>query len=270
MLGAGATIATRAQPGQVLGGCIVIGTVAAALTVRPRAGRLIFPVPAISYLIAALVAGIVYNRSTSKTALVIGATQWIADGFFLMALATVLAIAVITARWYLEKRGGRGQAVPDRPGPADRTSPRSRQDRDEHEATGDRGTRGTRGTRGAAPPLSGRQDLPGGPVGPGGSGGYAAPRPSPPRQGPRPQGSAGPDQRGGPHPGQFSGGPFSGGQFSGGQDYGSYPEARSGHPSDRRGGSPYDQQPRSGSYDGQSGPYDRQSGSGPYNFSSGA
>jgi hypothetical protein len=268
VLGAGATIATRAQPGQVLGGCIVIGTVAAALTVRPHAGRLIFPVPAISYLIAALVAGIVYNRSTSKTALVIGATQWIADGFFLMALATVLAIVVITARWYLEKRAGRGQAVPDRPGPADGTSPRSRQDRAEYEATGDRGTRGTRG---AAPPLSGRHDLPGGPVGPGGSGGYAAPRPSPPRQGPRPQGSAGPDQRGGPHPGQFSGG----------QHYGSYPEARDGRPGDRRGGSPYDRRPGSGPHDGQpgsgpydrqpgSGPYDRQPGSGPYNFSSGA
>ena len=125
VLGAGATIATRAQPGPVLGGCIVAGTVAAALTVRPRAGRLIFPAPALFYLIAALVAGIVYNRSTSKTELALGATQWIADGFFLMALATVLAIVIITSRWYLGRPGGRGRPAPDRPGPADGTSRRA-------------------------------------------------------------------------------------------------------------------------------------------------
>jgi hypothetical protein len=114
VLGAGITIATRAQPGRVLGGCIVAGTVAAALTVRPRSGRLIFPVPSLSYLIAALVAGIVYNRSTSKTELALGATQWIADGFFLMALATVLAIVITTSRWYLGWRGRRSQPAPDR------------------------------------------------------------------------------------------------------------------------------------------------------------
>ncbi|HEY6310381.1 MAG TPA: DUF6542 domain-containing protein [Streptosporangiaceae bacterium] len=247
VLGAGVTIATRAQPGQVLGGCIVVGTVAAALTVRPRAGRLIFPAPSLFYLIAALVAGIVYNRSTSKTELALGATQWIADGFFLMALATVLAVVIITARWYLGRRGGRGQPAPDRPGPADGTSRRTQRGRDEYETTGDREARGTRG---AAPPLRGREDPPGGfvgsggyagPGGSGGSGGYAAPRPSRPQPGPRPQGSAGPDQRNGQYPGQFSGGP----------NYGSYPERRDG---DRRPGPAYDQRP----------------GSGPYNFSSGA
>ena len=91
-------VPTRTQPGEVLGGFIVAGTVAAALAVRPNAGRLIFPVPALSYLFAALVAGMVYNRSSSKTELVIGATQWIADGFFLMALATVLAIVLTMVR----------------------------------------------------------------------------------------------------------------------------------------------------------------------------
>ena len=46
-LGAAATIATRSQPGLVLGLFVLAGTVAAALTVEPRAGRLIFPVPAL-------------------------------------------------------------------------------------------------------------------------------------------------------------------------------------------------------------------------------
>ena len=187
---------------------------------RPAArGRLIFPAPSLFYLIAALVAGIVYNRSTSKTELVLGATQWIADGFFLMALATVLAIVIITARWYLGRRGGRGQPAPDRPGPAAGTSRRAQRARDEYrdeyETTGDRNARGTPG---AAPPL----------------------RPSRPQPGPRPQGSAGPDQRNGPYPGQFSGGP----------NYGSYPERRDG---DRRPGPAYDQRPGSGPYNFSSG-----------------
>ena len=55
VLGAVATIVTRSQPGLALGLFVLAGTVAAALTVEPRAGRLIFPVPALSYLVAALV-----------------------------------------------------------------------------------------------------------------------------------------------------------------------------------------------------------------------
>ena len=108
------TMVTRSAPGFLLGLCVGAGTVVAALAVRPRAGRMIFPVPVLSYLVGALISGYVYNRSagTSKTALFIGAAQWIADGFFAMALATVLAIVIITVRWYLWRRR---RQVPPRP-----------------------------------------------------------------------------------------------------------------------------------------------------------
>ena len=101
-----ATLVTRSAPGFLLGLFVEAGTVVAALAVRPRAGRMIFPVPVLSYLVGALISGFVYSRSTgtSKTALAIGAAQWIADGFFAMALATVLAIAITTARWLLWRR----------------------------------------------------------------------------------------------------------------------------------------------------------------------
>jgi hypothetical protein len=105
-IGAAATIVTRAQPGLALGLFVLAGTVAAALTVEPRAGRLIFPVPALSYLIAALASGVAYNRSANKTELAVGAAQWIADGFFVMVLATLLAIALTTVRWFLWRRHG--------------------------------------------------------------------------------------------------------------------------------------------------------------------
>ena len=96
---------TRSAPGFLLGLFVEAGTVVAALAVRPRAGRLIFPVPVLSYLVGALISGFVFNRSgTSKTALAIGAAQWVANGFFAMALATVLAVVIITIRWCLWRR----------------------------------------------------------------------------------------------------------------------------------------------------------------------
>jgi hypothetical protein len=112
-----ATVLARTAPGQLLGACVVAGTVVAALAVRPSAGRLIFPVPVLFYLIAALAAGIAHDRSadSSKTALAIGATQWIADGFFAMALATVLAIVLTAVRWYIWRRRRRAAAAPGWP-----------------------------------------------------------------------------------------------------------------------------------------------------------
>ena len=112
-IGAIATMATARTPGFLLGAFVVIGTVAAALAVRPRAGRMIFPVPVLCYLVAALLTGVVYNHSadSSKTALAIGAAQWVASGFLAMAMATILAVVLVTFRWYLWHRhrgAGRG------------------------------------------------------------------------------------------------------------------------------------------------------------------
>ena len=124
MIGAIATIVTKSQPGSVLGLSVLAGTVAAALTVQPRTGRLIFPVPALSYLVAALGAGVVYDRSADKTQIAVGAAQWIASGFFVMVLATLLAIALTTVRWFMWRRDQPGPVPPDWPDPG-RTAPRS-------------------------------------------------------------------------------------------------------------------------------------------------
>jgi len=216
-LGAAATIAMRAQPGRVLGACIVGGTVLAALAVRPRSGRLIFPVPVLSYLIAALIAGIAYNRSSSKTELVIGGAQWVANGFFAMTLATVLAIMLITARWLLGRRYGRAPA---------------------------RGARGVRGD-GQSPRAQGGSggDRPPGPAE------YAA-RPPSGSPGPDQRNRTYPDQRYGQYPGQRNG-PFPGqgnGQHGGqpaGPRNGQYPDQppspRHGQYPDRPAGHQYSQ-----------------------------
>jgi uncharacterized protein DUF6542 len=112
-IGVIATMATGRAPGFVLGLFVVTGTVVAAMAVRPRDGRLIFPVPVLAYLVGALVAGIIYNRSedASKTADAIGAAQWIANGFFSMALATAAAIVLIVVRWFLWRRGRKADSA---------------------------------------------------------------------------------------------------------------------------------------------------------------
>jgi hypothetical protein len=100
-LGALVTALTGQQPGPVLGVFLVVGTVVAALAVRPRTGYLILPVPALSYLVAATIAGLIYDRSGdgSKAALAINASQWIAGGFLAMAAATLLALIITAVRW---------------------------------------------------------------------------------------------------------------------------------------------------------------------------
>jgi hypothetical protein len=113
LIGTVASIVTHSQPGSVLGLFVLAGTVAAALTVQPRTGRLIFPVPALSYLIGALATGVAYDRSTDKTELAVGAAQWIASGFFVMVLATLLAIALTTVRWFMWRRDQRRPQPPD-------------------------------------------------------------------------------------------------------------------------------------------------------------
>ena len=105
-LGAIATSASGSEPGFLLGLLVVLGTVTAALAVRPCAGWMILPVPALSYLVAALASGIVaqLNSRLPMMQLAIMAAQWIAGGFFAMTSATVLAAALIAARWRLQSR----------------------------------------------------------------------------------------------------------------------------------------------------------------------
>jgi len=60
--------------------------------------------------VAAIVVGLIDDRSagTSRTALVVGAAQWIGHGFKAMAVATALAIVLTAARWPWQQYGRRG------------------------------------------------------------------------------------------------------------------------------------------------------------------
>jgi Ni,Fe-hydrogenase III small subunit len=122
--GALITTLTGSEPGLVLGLLIVVGTIAAALAVQPRAAYRIIPAPAIAYTAAAVLAGLIHDRSadTSRTALAISAAQWIAGGFLAMIAATILAIVITSVRRQLSgpARQGRGYRAPARSGAAGR------------------------------------------------------------------------------------------------------------------------------------------------------
>jgi Domain of unknown function (DUF6542) len=95
------TVLTSSEPGLLLAAGLILGTVCGAAAVQPRAAYLIIPVPALSYLVAAVLAGLIHDHAidTSRTALAVGLTQWVAGGFLAMVTATLLAIAIAAIRW---------------------------------------------------------------------------------------------------------------------------------------------------------------------------
>jgi hypothetical protein len=110
ILGMLACLVTGRGPGLLLNVFLLAGTVAAVLCVRPRAVYLVIPVPAVAYLIAAVVTGLVSDRiaGSSRTAVLISAAQWVAAGFLAMTVATLLVVAVtvgyLLARWHGSRR----------------------------------------------------------------------------------------------------------------------------------------------------------------------
>lgn len=113
LLGLVITLLAGTEPGVILGVFLVLGTVAAALAIRPGAVYLIFPVPAPTYVVAAVIAGLVHDRGidTSKTALALSFAQWIAGGFIAMTLATALAVLIAGYRWLQANRPPKGPAA---------------------------------------------------------------------------------------------------------------------------------------------------------------
>ncbi len=117
LLGLVITLLTGTEPGLILGVSVVAGTVAAALAVRPGAVYVIFPVPALAYAVAAVIAGLVHDRGvdTSRTALALSAAQWIAGGFIAMTVATAVAVLIGAYRWL--RRARPRDPAPGRPQP---------------------------------------------------------------------------------------------------------------------------------------------------------
>jgi hypothetical protein len=133
-LGAIVSLATKHEPGSLLGGFVVAGALAAGFAVRQRSAYLLIPVPALSYVVFALAVGLLREQSApSSTGLTVNAAQWVANGFLTMAAATVLAVAITAGRWLLARYAGAAgvgaRRDPDaRPGPEGRPPRQPRPD----------------------------------------------------------------------------------------------------------------------------------------------
>ena len=202
LLGFIGTVLTGRQPGFLLGFCVIVGSIVAALGIRRDAIYLIFPLPALAIFIAAVLAGAIHDRGIDTSTTELGASflQWTASVFFSMCAATILVVVIGGARWLLSRQlvsgqfatsagppDGRGSSAVPAPGQRAGRDPRNvRNDNpwgtadpwsDRNGPGGQRANRDPRAPRdptgdrrpppGSSPP---RDNQPGGPNPPGGRG----------------------------------------------------------------------------------------------------
>ena len=111
LLGFIGTVLTGRQPGFLLGFCVIVGSVVAALGIRRDAVYLIFPLPALAVFLAAVLAGAIHDRAIDTSTTELGASflQWTANVFFSMCAATILVVVIGGARWLLSRQLVSGQ-----------------------------------------------------------------------------------------------------------------------------------------------------------------
>jgi hypothetical protein len=210
LLGALATLIMGSDPGTWLGLLIVAGSFISALCVVRRSLYVLIPLPALSYLVLAIVVGGIhdYRTATSTTQLGLSFLQWIGSGFFTIFAATLLLLLIFGARLLAARqlvsgsfsvsaqRQAAGPLPAGRPRPARRQGRTPRDDGDSFDEdprdsrdSRDRGDR-DRGDRDAGPrPGTSRDPGP-------------APRPGTSREpGPSPRPRPGTSRDSGPRPG---------------------------------------------------------------------
>jgi hypothetical protein len=173
VLGAILTFVMHRDPGPLLGIPILIGAVIAALGIRRAYAYLIIPMPAVTYLVLAVVTGGVHDASmeTSTAALGLSFLQWIGSGFFSIFAATLLVLLIFGGRMLTSRQvvsgsftmssqraasGRRGRALmTGQPAPARRES---RAPWDDPDPWYDRDSRDGRDSRGRDPRRDRRGD----------------------------------------------------------------------------------------------------------------
>ena len=129
LLGVIGTVVTGREPGFLLGLCVTVGAVIAALTIRRRKMHVLIPLPALLLFLGAVITGAYHDRAvdTSTTTLGVNFLQWLAQVFFAMGAATILVLVIAGGRWLLSRQlvsgqfpmsGGTRAAPGTRPGAA--------------------------------------------------------------------------------------------------------------------------------------------------------
>jgi hypothetical protein len=137
LLGFIGTVLTKSQPGSLLGFCVIVGSIVAAVGIRRDAVYVIFPLPALAIFVAAVLAGAIHDRAIDTSTTEWGASflQWTSNVFFSMCAATILVVVIGGARWLLSRQLVSGQFAMSDSAPGGRGSravppPGHRADRD--------------------------------------------------------------------------------------------------------------------------------------------
>jgi len=157
------TVATNHDPGGLLGFMLITGSVVTALAVQRRAVYKLIPLPAIGYLVAAILTGAYHDRAidTSKTEFGLSFLVWLASGFFWISAATILVLLIAGGRWLVSMQLVSGQFPMSRQrlgtGRPSRTTPAGpRPDRDPRADRDPRVARDSRDPWGDPAPRDGR------------------------------------------------------------------------------------------------------------------
>jgi hypothetical protein len=124
------SLAAGKDPGLLLGFFIIVGSIVAVLGIRRDSVYLVFPIPALTLFVSAIVVGKVHDAKLSSSTAGLGAAflQWIASIFDPAVAATVLVALIGGGRWLLGRqlitgqsqlvgsRTATGSARPGRPG----------------------------------------------------------------------------------------------------------------------------------------------------------
>jgi len=101
LVGLVATIVVGRDPGFLIGVALIVGALVAAVGARRRSVHTLIPLPAMSYLVVATVAGIAKDYSNLKNTNEFATSflTWIGGGFFGLVVATVLVVLITFVRW---------------------------------------------------------------------------------------------------------------------------------------------------------------------------
>ena len=148
------TIVIGHDPGFLIGVCLVVGSVVAAIGAQRRTVHKLIPLPALSYLVISTAAGTANDWSNLNDSKEFATSflTWIGGGFVGVVAATVLVVLITFVRWLGSKLLVSGQ-LRDTPSGAGRPGPGAAY-RDERPARGpgrDGSPRADRGQRDRAP-----------------------------------------------------------------------------------------------------------------------
>ena len=104
LIGVVVTVIMGTEPGNVLGGFVIVGSLVAVLGVRRRAIYLFFPVPALAFFVAAVATGVIHDRKmvSSTAGLAAAFPQWVAGIFWPAVVASILVLLVGAGRLLLK------------------------------------------------------------------------------------------------------------------------------------------------------------------------